>query len=417
MKFITDNEEYYAIGGLLETSPDDRPNKCDDWEDDFGSGNGFPEKVDLRHLMTPVEDQKNVGSCTANAVAGAYEYLCNVRARQTNDEPGDISRLFIYYVTRKYDQARRGESGALTDRGSTISGAIDVLNMKGACLEETHPYDTSYVNHPPSAESYDEALNYKISKAWKINTGVDEFKQVLSMGYPIIFGCKLTESFHEKRGKGIIRTPSDWTPAKQHGAHAMLIVGYYDSHQVFVVRNSWGEDWGYDGYCFMSYDYLAHSELNMGQNYAIQGLSDYDFTPDDDGGCDLSDIDYDEETEECVEVEIVEGEMDEEGEDDEDFDPDEFFSALHEAKKVFDKFDMDGSGMMDMEELATALMMNSHFVTEEIIEAIKEEREDDLLSFAEFLEILGIEVPEYSNEEYDDEEEPEYSDEEECDEE
>ena len=40
--------------------------------------------------------------------------------------------------------------------------------------------------------------------------------------------------------------------------HAMAIVGFDDDQQVFIVRNSWGPDWGDDGYCYISYDYFTH---------------------------------------------------------------------------------------------------------------------------------------------------------------
>ncbi len=80
---------------------------CDVWSP---SRDGeLPEKVDLRPYMTEVEDQSNSNSCCANAVAGAYEYLCKRKAMETGDSVGDISRLFIYYVGRKHDQMKWGE--------------------------------------------------------------------------------------------------------------------------------------------------------------------------------------------------------------------------------------------------------------------------------------------------------------------
>ena len=41
------------------------------------------------------------------------------------------------------------------------------------------------------------------------------------------------------------------------GGHAMLACGYSDQDRVFVVRNSWGADWGDQGYCYIPYDYLS----------------------------------------------------------------------------------------------------------------------------------------------------------------
>ncbi|CAF1283762.1 unnamed protein product [Rotaria sordida] len=56
----------------------------------------LPPKVDLRPDMTPIEDQSQIGSCTANCLAGAYEYL----TKKSNGMNMDVSRLFIYYNAR-----------------------------------------------------------------------------------------------------------------------------------------------------------------------------------------------------------------------------------------------------------------------------------------------------------------------------
>jgi hypothetical protein len=110
MKLSIDGK-IFQVNGYQPPEADNQPERCFDWEEDFAacSSGGVPDKIDLRRYMTPVEDQSRIGSCTANAVAGAYEYLCNRRALDKGDTPGDISRLFIYYVARKYDQSRRGQ--------------------------------------------------------------------------------------------------------------------------------------------------------------------------------------------------------------------------------------------------------------------------------------------------------------------
>mmetsp|Transcript_20637 Transcript_20637/g.33703 ORF Transcript_20637/g.33703 Transcript_20637/m.33703 type:complete len:508 (-) Transcript_20637:494-2017(-) len=420
MKVIV-NGECFAASGLTLTDSEDRPEKCSDWDEEFGCaeqcGAGLPGTVDLRRLMTPVEKQGDIGSCTANAVAGAYEYLCNLRARETGDEAGDISRLFIYYVARKWDLMCEGRGHhRVKDSGSTIEGAINALVKKGACLEETYPYDPDSCNDTPHSEAFDEAVNYKISKCWNIRTDANEFKHVLSKGYPIIFGCKVTKTTftHER----IISAPN---PSEEiTGGHAMLIVGYFESDKMFIVRNSWGEGWGNNGYCYMPYDYIANKEFNTGQNYAIHGLTDCDFTPEE-GGCGVDMPDFDEEDEEpAADVEVLEEDSDGDSDDeeDDDFDSEDFFSDLAEAKRVFDKFDLDESGKMDMAELSIALMMNGHYVTDDIIDGVMEEYDEDgngKLGFVEFLHILGIEVPEdLADEESEEEkkEDEEYEDEE-----
>ncbi|MGA7215858.1 MAG: C1 family peptidase, partial [Terrimicrobiaceae bacterium] len=48
---------------------------------------------------------------------------------------------------------------------------------------------------------------------------------------------------------------------KQLGGHAVLAVGYDDSTKRVLVRNSWGADWGVNGYFTIPYDYISNSNL------------------------------------------------------------------------------------------------------------------------------------------------------------
>ncbi len=82
----------------------------------FGAGN-LPPKVDLRPYMTIVEDQGDTNSCTANAMAGAYEYL----AKRLLGQADDVSRLFIYYNARDLD----GDTSI--DEGTYLQSCIKVL--------------------------------------------------------------------------------------------------------------------------------------------------------------------------------------------------------------------------------------------------------------------------------------------------
>ena len=225
----------------------------------------LPKKVDLRPYMTKIEDQGNVGSCTANAVAGAYEYI--VKRTENLDEDYDASRLFIYYGAR----AMRGNQNK--DSGSVISDAIKLLTETGVCSEYTWPYsdDKKVVFCKPNTDAYSEANEHKITETEHINTDLKSWKSALAEGYPIIFGTKLFQSFDQQRKKGFVPTPSAADQQRgAHGNHAMLCVGYSDVDIVFIVRNSWGTNWGDNGYCYMSYDYLMNKNYNHGDSWIIR---------------------------------------------------------------------------------------------------------------------------------------------------
>ena len=220
----------------------------------------LPPKVDLRSFMTDVEDQKSLSSCTANAVAGAYEYLIK---KYLAKKAFDVSRLFIYY------NARLRAGYEIEDKGSHIQYAVDSLMKIGACKEETWAYDLKSVNTKPNEEAYVAAADFKIEKKKIIPTKLEIWKQAMAEGYPVVFGTALFSSFDTcTKNKGIVSMPSpDETGRKAHGLHAMLCVGYSDVDKMFIVRNSWGDKWGDKGYCYMPYEYLMSDKFNMGDSW------------------------------------------------------------------------------------------------------------------------------------------------------
>lgn len=56
----------------------------------------------------------------------------------------------------------------------------------------------------------------------------------------------------------------------------MLCVGYSDPDRIFIVRNSWGNDWGDNGYCYIPYDYLMNSTYNFNDSWIVKQLTNFD---------------------------------------------------------------------------------------------------------------------------------------------
>ncbi|CAF1299405.1 unnamed protein product, partial [Rotaria sp. Silwood1] len=211
----------------------------------------LPPKVDLRSKMTPVENQGPLPSCTANALAGCYEYLLKSR----NETNVDVSRLFIYYNGRVKDYPNT----APTTTGTTITGSIEVLKEFGVCLELNWPYGADIIDKKPRDEAYEKAQHCKITEALSIKVDLNEMKTCLAQGYPFAFGLKLFQSFHNAKHKGVVPMPRpDESSSEDHGDHAMVAVGYSDRSKSFIVRNSWGEEWGDKGYCYIPYEYMAN---------------------------------------------------------------------------------------------------------------------------------------------------------------
>ncbi|HRJ52436.1 MAG TPA: C1 family peptidase [Candidatus Thiothrix moscowensis] len=228
----------------------------------------LPPKVDLRPYLTSVEEQVG-NSCVANACAGAYEYL----AKRTLGDAADVSRLFIYY------NARLEDDDVEQDEGTSMQSAIEGLKKYGACREDLWPNDEDSIIAEPAEEAYQHGAYFKIAEAEYVETDLDLYRHTLADGYPIAFCLNTFTSFdHATDNRGRVPMPrTSEQEREEHGWHAMLCVGYLDKDKMFIVRNSWGNEWGDKGYCYIPYKYVIHSDWNGHDTWIIKSVEDLDF--------------------------------------------------------------------------------------------------------------------------------------------
>lgn len=201
----------------------------------------LPESIDLRHKCPPVYDQGDLGSCTANGIAGCIQF------NQPSVMP---SRLFIYYNERAI------EGDPDQDGGAQIHDGIQSIASQGCCPESEWPYDISEFAVKPPTQCYIDAVKDLINDYISMDN-TNDIKQCLNSGYPVVFGMSVYESFEspEVATTGMVPMPAD--SEQIIGGHCMVIVGYDDSKQCFIVRNSWGNSWGLAGYCYIPYQYIS----------------------------------------------------------------------------------------------------------------------------------------------------------------
>lgn len=209
------------------------------------------KKVDLRGHFPEVYDQGHLGSCTANALAGAYEFDEIIERESNIFRP---SRLFIYYNERKMEGHINEDSGA-----EIRDGVMSLVNV-GVCPETMLPYDISKFTDEPSEDCYEDALHHKVSEYKRVEQSLEQLKQCLIEGFPFVFGFIVYESFEsaEVAKTGMMPMPEE--NEKILGGHAVVGVGFDDDKQVFIVRNSWGSSWGDKGYFYMPYNFIVNEK-------------------------------------------------------------------------------------------------------------------------------------------------------------
>jgi C1A family cysteine protease len=213
----------------------------------------LPAEVDLTKLCPPVYDQGELQSCTANAIAAVIQFD---QMKQQLQQIFTPSRLFIYYNERAMEGTVDSDPGA-----SLRDGIKSVANL-GACPEAEWPYDIAQFRVKPSDPCYEQALQNRAVLYQRVVQNLNQMKGCLYSGYPFVFGFAVYESFETeavaKSGEAPLPAPTE----QKLGGHAVVAVGYKDSNQSFIVRNSWGPAWGKAGYFTLPYAYLSQASLS-----------------------------------------------------------------------------------------------------------------------------------------------------------
>jgi C1A family cysteine protease len=219
-----------------------------------------PAKIDLREWCAPVEDQGQLGSCTAQAGVGMLEYF----ERKLHGKHLDASRRFLYKVTRSLGQLE-GDSGAF------LRTTIGAMTLFGVPPEAYWPYSEAEYDEEPPAFCYAFAQNYQAVKYYRLDPPGTErselltsIKSHLASQLPAMFGFTVYGSIADAGENGMIPFPAGGD--KVAGGHAVMAVGYDDKVKIenrdgetkgaILIRNSWSNGWGEDGYGWLPYDYV-----------------------------------------------------------------------------------------------------------------------------------------------------------------
>jgi len=211
-----------------------------------------PLSIDLRPYCPPVYDQGRAGSGAANAIAAALEFDSIKWDKNNAFKP---STLFLYYNAR----AKRGTANS--DSGMQIADGIKSLSEFGACPEALWPNDFTKVTVKPPQECYQTAQKYKAIQYQRIPQNLNQLRGCLATGSPFVFGFTVYPSFESIQVAQTGHVPMPAPSEKLIGGHAGVAVGYEDSQQWFIVRNSWGDKWGMKGYFTLPYTYLLDPDL------------------------------------------------------------------------------------------------------------------------------------------------------------
>jgi len=222
----------------------------------YQSNSSLPASVDLSPKFPPIGDQGLIGTCVAWSVGyNTKSYLDavskNLNTSQLQSANNQYSPTDLFF---SISSSRRN-----CDNGTQFEYAFDVLMGRGVNTLSAVPYDAICRSVSPGNAST--AAANKIKNYRRIDGSINQVKEYLAQGVPVLIGAMVNSQFQNLRGPDVLR---DLDYNGRIGGHAMVIAGYDDSKSAFRIINSWGTAWGDNGYLWVDYNFLVNK-------FCIQG--------------------------------------------------------------------------------------------------------------------------------------------------
>ena len=208
----------------------------------------LPLWCDHRNKLQPVRNQGNQGTCYAQSAACMKEW-------QENRDYGldeYLSPQFFYNNRNYWNNNKKDGNDKNEDYGMTGRDVMRILKDAGICLESEYPYGIVDENvSDMDIELIESAKKHRIKSYARVST-LEGLKRSLFENGPCLIAFPVynytDQMWNKKEGDSNL------------GGHAMTVVGY--TEESFIIRNSWGLDWGDNGYSYYYFnDWGAHWEI------------------------------------------------------------------------------------------------------------------------------------------------------------
>ncbi len=221
----------------------------------------IPESRDLREPWWTVPDQGRTGSCVGWATADSVLRWHFVKAGRLGEEEL-LSPRFLWMASKETDRFERRPTTFIEGSGTSLKAALDIARRFGAVRDSVLPFGSGKLYSGKSTTFYALAAQFKIAGYFKLGKDPGKWRQWLALNGPILTRVEVDATWRAATSThGRLDTYRADTVG---GGHAVALVGYTADR--FIIRNSWGERWGDDGFAYAA---DAYAQAGLSEAYGV----------------------------------------------------------------------------------------------------------------------------------------------------
>jgi hypothetical protein len=210
----------------------------------------IPLSVDLREPQWTIGDQRSTGSCVGWATADSVVrwHLFDAGRIPKNRR---FSPRFIWMAAKETDQFVSRPTTFIETDGTSLKAALDIARKFGVVLDSILPFRSGKLYQGEAKTFYAIAAQMKISSYFNLGHSLGYWREWLATRGPILTRLDVDATWDNASVTN--GNLDSYQPDTTRGGHAVALVGYTPDR--FIVRNSWGIDWGDDGFGYASHAY------------------------------------------------------------------------------------------------------------------------------------------------------------------
>jgi len=214
----------------------------------------IPASKDLRATWWKVGDQGSTGSCVGWASADSvlrWHFVKNGRIPQTTL----LSPRFVWMASKETDPFITRPTTFIETEGTSLKAALDIARKFGVVRDTVLPFSSGRLYPGQANTFYAVAAQLRILAYFNVGTSQTNWRIWLATKGPILTRLNVDDTWYDATANG--GNLDDYLPETARGGHAVALVGYTSGR--FIVRNSWGTDWGDGGFAYASLGYAQEA--------------------------------------------------------------------------------------------------------------------------------------------------------------